>query len=63
MSRRIEIHLAPWGKVRLETWINGRRTSISEAISPAAARFKVEALEGTTTSVIDHTRQGDICER
>lgn len=56
MNRRVEIHLAPWGKVRLETWINGHRTGVSEAISPEVAKKRIEALAGTVTQIIDHTK-------
>lgn len=57
MSRRIEIHPAPWGRVRLETWLNGRRTSISEAISRADAQTRVETLSKTNVEIVDHTQQ------
>jgi hypothetical protein len=63
MSRRIEIHQAPWGMVRLEIWVNGHRASISEAIPRSAAQMRIETMSGTSVEVIDHTRQKDIHER
>lgn len=56
MSRRIEIYPAPWGKVRMETWVNGRCMGISEAISHEDALSRAEALPGATDDIVDHTQ-------
>lgn len=57
MSRRVEIHRTSYGRVRVETWVNDRCTSMSEALSPEAARLQVETMIGPTTEIIDHTQR------
>lgn len=52
MSRRVEIQPAPRGLARVETFIEGRLTGVSESMSVIAARQRAGAIGG---DLVDHT--------
>lgn len=55
MSRRFEIVPAAGGTAVVETYLDGRRTAMSEPLPVAAARAEVRRRGGG--EVVDHTRR------
>lgn len=55
MTRRIEIQPAPHRMARVETWLDGRCTGISHAMSYTSALVQAETMAGSTVEIVDHT--------
>jgi hypothetical protein len=55
MTKRIEIVPAARGTAVVETYLDGRRTAMSEPLPVPAARLRGEASAGLGGEVVDHT--------
>lgn len=55
MTRWVEIVPAGRGLAVVETYLDGRRTAMSESLPVPAARVRGDALAGPGGRVVDHT--------
>jgi hypothetical protein len=57
MIKRIEIVPAGQASAVVETYLDGRRTAMSDRLPVPAARLRGETLAGPGGEVVDHTRE------